>query len=493
MSLHILIANVTLAGRTGTEVVTRDLAIGLTARGHQVSVYTPTPGPLAGELTARGITVVNNPAKVSGVPDIVQGHHFIETVEALAQFPGARGVFVCHDRTAAHSIPPRLARIHRYVAVDENCLERLRDDWGIPSPQTQTVFNAVDMSRFLPRSPLPPQPGRALVFSNYAAADTHVDVVRAACARAGLPVDILGAGAGTITATPEAQIGRYDIVFAKARCAIEAMAVGTAVVLCDANGSGPLVTLSNLRGLRLWNFGARMLHHTLDATRLVGEIEKYDPADAAAVSRVIREEASLDRALDQYEAIYRDVLAEPPRADEGLRPLLDALLTRTARLEGNLNDLRRPERMHALTDDDIAKIQLSFETAPRALLAGATAFVRVRVKNDLRDVALGTWLPFPLHLGYRWRSSDSAQFATTGVGRTPLFQPVAPASTGSLSARIVAPAVPGRYVLRITLVQESLRWLDDTPAAVFCDVEVVVTRPTLLTAIGIAGPEGPAS
>ena len=482
-----------MAGRTGTEIVTRDLAVGLTARGHRVSVYSPNQGQLADGLIDGGITIVDRPAALSDAPDIIQGHHFVETIEALTAFPSARGVFVCHDRTAAHSIPPRLARVHRYIAVDENCLERLRDDWGITASETQIVLNAVDMSRFLPRSPLPPQPSRALVFSNYAAADTHVDVVRAACARAGLPVDVIGAGAGTLTVAPETLIGRYDIVFAKARCAIEAMAVGTAVVLCDANGSGPMVTAANFRGLRQWNFGARMLHHTLDVDRLVGEVREYDPADAAGVSRVMREEASLDRALDQYEAIYRDVIAEPRREDEGPRPLLGALLTRTARLETELANLRRPERMHALADGDIAKIQLAFEGAPRALLAGGTAFVRVRVRNDLGSVALGTWPPFPLHFGYRWRAADSAQFTTTGVVRTPLYRSIAPATTDSLSARIVAPATPGRYVLRVTLVQESLRWLDDAPAPLFCDVDVAITKPTLLTTIGIGGPGGPAS
>ena len=36
--------------------------------------------------------------------------------------------------------------------------------------------------------------------------------------------------------------GDYDLVFAKARCALEAMAVGAAVVLCDTHGLGPMVT-----------------------------------------------------------------------------------------------------------------------------------------------------------------------------------------------------------------------------------------------------------
>ena len=39
---------------------------------------------------------------------------------------------------------------------------------------------------------------------------------------------------------------------------------------------------------------------------------------------------------------------------------------------------------------------------------------------------------------------------------------------------VVAPAAAGRYVLRLTLVQEGVAWLDDGRSGVFGDVEVVV-------------------
>ena len=45
---------------------------------------------------------------------------------------------------------------------------------------------------------------------------------------------------------PEAILGDYDLVFAKARAAMEAMATGCAVILCDRVGAGPLVCRANL-------------------------------------------------------------------------------------------------------------------------------------------------------------------------------------------------------------------------------------------------------
>ena len=54
-------------------------------------------------------------------------------------------------------------------------------------------------------------------------------------------------------------LGQYDIVFAKARCALEALAVGNAVVLCDTVGVGPMVTTGEVDRLRRLNFGVRAL------------------------------------------------------------------------------------------------------------------------------------------------------------------------------------------------------------------------------------------
>jgi len=482
LSLRLLFTNVTLAGRSGTEIVTRDLALGLHGRGHHVAVYAPSRGPLADELEAGGVRVVTR-LDQAGPADIVHGHHFVETAEALLRFPGARGVFVCHDRTAPHSIPPRLAAIQHYVAVDENCLERLHQEWEIPASQTRVILNAVDTARFTPRAPLPPRPARALVFSHYASPGTHVDAVRAACEHTGIGVDVIGAGAGDVEAAPEARLPQYDLVFAKARCALEAMAVGCAVVLCDAQGSGPMVTTDLVPRLRQWNFGARTLGDRLDADRLTQEIQKYDPAQAAAVSAMIRQQASLDLALDRYQELYGEIMRQPLPGDQSVRPLLVALLRRTGRLEREMLAFGGDDRMPALSDDDVSAIEIEIERAPQAMVLGVATHVKVRVRNQ-SAVPVGTWPPFPVQLACRWKPAGSAQFdAAVGAPRTALHKGVAPGSAESFFVRVVPPAQPGRHVLRVTLVQEWKRWLDELPTSACADTTVVVNRPTLLTDI----------
>jgi hypothetical protein len=172
------------------------------------------------------------------------------------------------------------------------------------------LLNFVDLERFKPRAPLPAQPARGLLFSNYANNETHLPIVREAAAHTGITLDVVGVGVGKSCAEPEKLLGGYDIVFAKARAALEAMAVGTAVVLCDASGIGTMVTSGEFERLRALNFGVRALREPLNAERLVREIERYDPLDAAEVSRKIRASAGRDAALDELIGLYEDVIAE---------------------------------------------------------------------------------------------------------------------------------------------------------------------------------------
>src|SRR6185369_15480642 len=58
--LKILITNYQLDSYTGTEVVVRDLALGLQALGHKPMVYSPRPGPIFHEIEAAGIPTVSN-------------------------------------------------------------------------------------------------------------------------------------------------------------------------------------------------------------------------------------------------------------------------------------------------------------------------------------------------------------------------------------------------------------------------------------------------
>lgn len=312
--LRVLITNTTLATLTGSETYVRDLALGLLRKGHTPIVYSPELGEIARELRQATVPVVDDLDDTAGVPDIIHGNHNADLMTALLHFPSVPAVFFCHSWTQWLAAPPLHPRILRYVAVDDTCRDRLEFEHAIPAERLQVLLNSTDLERFKPRGPLPSRPQRALVFSNNANEYTHLGTVREACRRAGIELDVVGSGVNGSTSEPELVLGKYDLVFAKARCALESLAVGAAVILCDVSGCGPLVTTVELEKLRRLNFGIRTLSERVEPDLLLREIARFDPQDAAEVSRRIRATAGLETFIDQVLSLYSEVIAEHARA-----------------------------------------------------------------------------------------------------------------------------------------------------------------------------------
>jgi hypothetical protein len=312
-SLRVLITNVELWPPSGTVIYVRDLALELQRQGHTPLVFSPTAGGVARELRDAGITVTSTLGRLREPPDIIHGHHHLPTLVAIHQWPTVPAIHVCHDHTSPYDATPIHPNIRRHFGVSRVCVQRLMGD-GVPEGRADLLLNFVDLARFPPRSSLPEQPRRALVFSNYAHQGSHLPIVMEACGLAGLELDVAGAGVGNIATKPEALLGQYDIVFAKAKAAMEAMAVGTAVILCDSSGVGPMVTSARFGELRPLNFGFETLHDPLRRGPLLREIARYDPEDAARVRDLLRSRAGLVAAVEGLVAIYQEVITEHRRA-----------------------------------------------------------------------------------------------------------------------------------------------------------------------------------
>jgi hypothetical protein len=335
VGLKVLITNVDLSHRSGTQLYVADLALELRRQRHSPAVYTLVKGCISDELEQAGIPVSDHLGQVSFQPDVIHGHHHFPALAAIQHFPDVPAVFICHDHSSGHAPTPLHPRIRRYFGVSRICVERLILD-GVPPGQAQLLLNFVDTQRFRPRPPLPERPRRALVFSNYARAETNLPAISAACRQAGLELDVVGAGVYTAVTRPEEVLGRYDLVFAKARAAMEALAVGTAVILCDFAGLGPMVTSAEYASLRPLNFGFQALREPLRPENILNQIARYDAADAAQVRDLIRAEAGLDQAVTNLVGIYRAVIEEQTQAPLGPPEASTNLHLRRRRL------LRRP-------------------------------------------------------------------------------------------------------------------------------------------------------
>jgi glycosyltransferase involved in cell wall biosynthesis len=306
-SLSILLTNITLATRSGTETVTRDLAIALLRAGHRPMVYSPRLGPIAEEIRRVSIPVTDDILSIRDTPDVIHGHHVIQTAVAATRFPNTPAIFVCHDFMAWHDQPPHLPNIRGYVSISEAFRTRLTVEGGLDPSIVEVIPNGVDTSRFLP-GPRPPRvPKRALVFAKN---HGHLEAITAACAQRGIAIDTIGSAVDRQVDAPERLLPTYDLVFCSALTAIEAMAALRPVIVCDGRGLAGLATQKRYDAWRRENFGLRTFSRPVTVEAILEELDLYDPADAVVLGKRVRREADLGAWAGRYVSFYRRVIQD---------------------------------------------------------------------------------------------------------------------------------------------------------------------------------------
>lgn len=297
----------------------RDLAIALHKQGVHVEVYSPELGAVADEIRDAGIHVVDSTQELIMKPDLIHAQHFVPAMDAMVRFPDVPAVYFLHDRTHPADNPPKYHQIVRYVAVDYNCIDRLVIDNGIDEKLTDVLFNWVDTNRFALRENISEKPSRALLFSNYANKDNYFQVIRDACSRLDIELDVIGKRFGNPVKDPEVVLHHYDLVFAKAKAAMEALATGAGVILCDTRGLGEFVNRENFNHFRKFNFGMKTLTRPIEVDPVIGEIRKYNHFEILNAAHLIRKEASFDVYLDNIRKLYDTSIKEYRRRHKEIK------------------------------------------------------------------------------------------------------------------------------------------------------------------------------
>ncbi|MEH2470422.1 glycosyltransferase involved in cell wall biosynthesis [Nitrobacteraceae bacterium AZCC 2161] len=305
--MRILITNCALRGRSGTEIVTMEMAVGLQRRGHEIAILSPLLGPSADQMRLAGIFVTDTVEQIPWTPHVIHGHHNHVFAAALCWFPSTPALFVCHSSQFWFDGPFLIDRVKRVFAVDEACRDRLIKGAVGNKGAVELLLNAIDLDCFLPRCPLPLVPRRALVLTKNVG---HIDLIRQAAFSTSLQLDEINVATGPAIENLSDCLTQYDIVFATARMALEALAVGCAVVVVDGRGLAGMVTSSNVDRWRRNNFGIRLLDETPTVASLIREISLYDPVDAANVARHIRKIASLSEYLDKVEEAHTQIAGQ---------------------------------------------------------------------------------------------------------------------------------------------------------------------------------------
>jgi hypothetical protein len=312
--MRVLLTNIRLEGRTGSELYLLDVARWLRDHGHEPVAYSARLGSMADGIRREAIAVVDDLDRLAEPPDVIHGQHHLATMTAIATFPEVPVVAYCHGWTPWEEMPVKHPSIRRYIAVSQHTRQRMTLESGIDPGLISVVPNFVDIDLFPARPALSATPRRALIFSNYAErAAAWVNVIAAACAARGIELSVAGHAWGTAVDEPGEYLRGFDLVFAKARAAIEAMATGAGVVLCDATGAGPFVTPENFAALRDGNFGMRVMRQAHEPSVIAAAIDAYDAGSAGAVADLVRTSLARDTIVPQVVKVYEEAIADSAR------------------------------------------------------------------------------------------------------------------------------------------------------------------------------------
>jgi hypothetical protein len=113
-------------------------------------------------------------------------------------------------------------------------------------------------------------------------------------------------------------------------------------------------------------------------------------------------------------------------------------------------------------------------TLPSTITASAVVTLPCAVTNA-GDAALSTSPPHPVYACYRWYGERGEAVEAGSSIHTPLPGVLSPGAVARLSMRVAAPALPGRYRLRVTLLQSEVAWFEDVDPASGISATVDVT------------------
>jgi len=137
--------------------------------------------------------------------------------------------------------------------------------------------------------------------------------------------------------------------------------------------------------------------------------------------------------------------------------------------------------MPPLAFDDAKALRLRTVSVPSQCACRDVIAAIVEVSNDGPHV-WSSGPPNPLVISYHWvdKTGETVVFDGWRSEIQPILQPF---STGRFRAHIAAPATPGAYTLRITLVQEFVRWFDHPPLVCFEDTTVLAENTPIENAV----------
>lgn len=225
--MKILMTNNRLDERGGSESYLETVAPELRRLGAEVVLFSPSLGAVADGFRRQGFLVVGSPDQVPDDIDVVHGQHSTSVAQVRSRLPEVPLVFVAHSWFVPIEDPAPELRPAALVACNDRVAARLRA-FDLPGAAVHRLRQPVEISYADgPRTPPADVPRSLLVVSRRMR--NRMSEVERACERAGIAVRSLRGESDD----PRPDMRAADIVVASGRTALEAMALGRAVLLLD--------------------------------------------------------------------------------------------------------------------------------------------------------------------------------------------------------------------------------------------------------------------
>lgn len=293
----------------GTEVHLVTIGDQLLRLGHEVVIYSPELGPFADHARRRGIDVHDQLRELPDECDVVLAQDGMVVFDLAERYPRALTVFrVCGDVFDFQS-PPQVEGIVDLVVVLSDRYARLWQASAVRAPLLRLRL-PVDIDRLVPIGAIRARPRHVVMLGNYG---DRVQVVREAWEPRGLEVSVIGGVHQRFDIA--AALESADIVVAKSRAALDAMACGRAVYVHDMFGGDGWVTPETYPAMEADHFAGQATERVIGAAELERDLADYDPA-MGRVNRdlVLQHHSARDHVIEFLAAVAERRPPERPPA-----------------------------------------------------------------------------------------------------------------------------------------------------------------------------------
>jgi Domain of unknown function (DUF4915) len=195
-----------------------------------------------------------------------------------------------------------------------------------------------------------------------------------------------------------------------------------------------------------------------------GDRTGLEPGDLAWIAVLRRGDMQLVRRVPLPCREIYDIVVTPPELVDGVRRGFRTNPLRVAEQHQHMLFTEAgvtPARLWAAgdpLDEGDCRVRIAAST-PEAMTVSSILEVAVAIEN-LGGAFLVSAPPNPIHIAYRWYPPDDRKFLEGR--RTRLREAIAPRASSNGTFALEAPSAPGDYRLVVTLVQEHVRWFDET-------------------------------